>query len=80
MDPLNNVHINDDFNYEQDEIYTGSNVIWRAIHYTGPPVQTLGGHLAPAPTLDMSFPNSILLSGVSVQYRQYKGASPVVRP
>ncbi|GFF28267.1 C2H2 type zinc finger domain protein [Aspergillus udagawae] len=58
MDPLNNGHINDDFNYEQDEIYTGSNIIWRAIHYTGPPVQTLGGHLAPAPTLDMSFNHS----------------------
>ncbi|GIK01144.1 hypothetical protein Aspvir_005176 [Aspergillus viridinutans] len=61
MDPLNNGHIDDDFNYEQDDIYTGSNVIWRAVHYTGPPVQTpglLGGHLAPAPTLDMSFSHS----------------------
>ncbi|KAF7179763.1 hypothetical protein CNMCM7691_008813 [Aspergillus felis] len=58
MDPLNNGHIDDDFNYEQDDIYTGSNVIWRAVHYTGPPVQTLGDHLAPAPTLDMSFSHS----------------------
>ncbi|GIJ87329.1 hypothetical protein Asppvi_006235 [Aspergillus pseudoviridinutans] len=58
MDPLNNGHTDDDFNYEQDDIYTGSNVIWRAVHYTGPPVQTLGDHLAPAPTLDMSFSHS----------------------
>lgn len=55
MDPLNNDHIIDDFNYEQGDMYTGSNVIWRAVRYAGHPVQTLGGHLAPAPTLDMSF-------------------------
>jgi hypothetical protein len=36
-------------------MYAGSNVIWRAVRYAGPPVQTLGAHLAPAPTLDMSF-------------------------
>ncbi|PKX91711.1 putative C2H2 zinc finger domain protein [Aspergillus novofumigatus IBT 16806] len=58
MDPLNNGHIINDFSYEQDDMYTGSNVIWRAVRYAGPPVQTLGGHLAPAPTLDMSFTHS----------------------
>ncbi|GFF72798.1 C2H2 type zinc finger domain protein [Aspergillus lentulus] len=58
MDPLNNDHIIDDFNYEQGDMYTGSNVIWRAVRYAGHPVQTLGGHLAPAPTLDMSFTHS----------------------
>jgi hypothetical protein len=30
-------------------------VPWRAVHYTGRRGQTPGGHLAPAPTLDMSF-------------------------
>ncbi|KAF4235778.1 hypothetical protein CNMCM6805_007852 [Aspergillus fumigatiaffinis] len=58
MDPLNNGHIIDDFNYEQDDMYAGSNVIWRAVRYAGPPVQTLGAHLAPAPPLDMSFTHS----------------------
>ncbi|RLL98329.1 hypothetical protein CFD26_106976 [Aspergillus turcosus] len=65
MDPLNNGQVNDDFNYEQDEIYTGSNVLWRAVHYTGRRGQTPGGHLAPAPTLDMSFSHSPFLSPVS---------------
>ncbi|EAW21861.1 putative C2H2 zinc finger domain protein [Aspergillus fischeri NRRL 181] len=58
MNPLNNGHIIDDFNYEQDDIYVGSSVIWRAVRYAAPPVQTLEGHLAPAPTLDMSFTHS----------------------
>jgi hypothetical protein len=55
MDPLNNGQVDDVFNYEQDDIYTGSVVPWRAVHYTGRRGQTPGGHLAPAPTLDMSF-------------------------
>ncbi|KAK9563581.1 hypothetical protein V6Z77_003937 [Aspergillus fumigatus] len=58
MNRLNNGHIIDDFNHEQDDIYTGPNAIWRFIHYTDPPTQTLGGHLAPAPTTNMAFTHS----------------------
>lgn len=68
MNRLNNGHIIDDFNHEQDDIYTGPNAIWRFIHYTDPPTQTLGGHLAPAPTTNMAFvsqpPTSVFL-GIS---------------
>ncbi|KAF7157714.1 hypothetical protein CNMCM6106_003567 [Aspergillus hiratsukae] len=67
MDPLNNGQVNNDFNYEQNDMYNSSNVSWRAVHYTGRRGQTPGGHLAPAPTLDMSFSRSqtSFLSSVS---------------
>ncbi|KAF7121878.1 hypothetical protein CNMCM5793_009432 [Aspergillus hiratsukae] len=67
MDPLNNGQVNNGFNYEQNDMYNSSNVSWRAVHYTGRRGQTPGGHLAPAPTLDMSFSRSqtSFLSSVS---------------